>query len=76
MRARLLVEAQRGVVSGYQLAPGAALPPLVLDDDEAVALGLQAALAAVDGMADDGMASAPWPVVQAMPRRLRRRVEA
>src|SRR6201995_6150919 len=39
------VEAQRGVDGGYALAPGAALPPLVLDDDEAVglALGLQAA---------------------------------
>ena len=28
------VEAQRGVDGGYALAPGAALPPLVLDDDE------------------------------------------
>src|SRR3954453_9303718 len=39
------VEAQRGVDGGYALAPGAALPPLVLDDDEAVALavGLSAA---------------------------------
>src|SRR4051794_41388353 len=39
------VEAQRGVDGGYQLAAGASLPPLVLDDDEAVALalGLQAA---------------------------------
>src|SRR5580704_15046638 len=30
------VEAQRGVDGGYQLAPGAALPPLVVDDDEVV----------------------------------------
>ncbi|MCU1662819.1 MAG: transcriptional regulator, partial [Pseudonocardia sp.] len=39
------VEANRGVDGGYQLAPGAALPPLVLDDEEAVALavGLQTA---------------------------------
>ena len=39
------VEARPGVDGGYSLAPGAALPPLVLDDDEAVALavGLQAA---------------------------------
>src|SRR3954467_5409482 len=38
-------QAQRGVDGGYQLAAGAAMPPLVLDDDEAVAiaLGLQAA---------------------------------
>jgi predicted DNA-binding transcriptional regulator YafY len=39
------VRASRGTDGGYQLEPGAALPPLVLDDDEAVALavGLQAA---------------------------------
>src|ERR687886_1873635 len=49
------VRAQRGVDGGYQLAAGAALPPLVLEDDEAVALalGLQAAAAsAVGGMAE------------------------
>src|ERR687887_2581158 len=39
------VQAQRGVDGGYQLAAGAALPPLVVDDEEAVALaiGLHAA---------------------------------
>src|ERR1700743_2902549 len=39
------VEAQRGTDGGYQLAAGAALPPLVVDDEEAVALavGLQTA---------------------------------
>ncbi len=39
------VAAHRGNDGGYQLAAGAALPPLVVDDDEAVALavGLQAA---------------------------------
>src|SRR4029078_11912176 len=38
-------EARWGAAGGCQLAAGAALPPLVLDDDEAVALalGLQAA---------------------------------
>src|SRR3954466_1923635 len=49
------VEAQRGVDGEYALAPGAALPPLVLDDDEAVALavGLEtAASVEVAGMAD------------------------
>jgi predicted DNA-binding transcriptional regulator YafY len=30
------VEAHRGVDGGYQLAAGAALPPLVVDDEEAV----------------------------------------
>jgi biotin operon repressor BirA-like protein len=72
------VEAQRGVDGGYALAPGAALPPLVLDDDEAVALaiGLQAAATSpVAGMADTSV-RALAKVVQVMPARLRRRVEA
>jgi predicted DNA-binding transcriptional regulator YafY len=72
------VEAQRGVDGGYALAPGAALPPLVLDDDEAVALalGLQAAASStVAGMAETSV-RALAKVVQVMPVRLRRRVEA
>jgi predicted DNA-binding transcriptional regulator YafY len=39
------VTAHPGVDGGYQLAPGAALPPLVLDDDEAVALAVGLRLA-------------------------------
>jgi predicted DNA-binding transcriptional regulator YafY len=72
------VEAARGVDGGYALAPGAALPPLVLDDDEAVALavGLQAAAALeVAGMAETSV-RALAKVVQVMPARLRRRVDA
>src|SRR5213082_2497553 len=52
------VEAQRGVDGGYQLAAGAALPPLVIDDEEAVALalGLQtAAQGAVEGIAESSV---------------------
>src|ERR1700742_5153157 len=40
------VTAPPGVDGGYQLPPGAALPPLVLDDDEAVALAVGLRLAA------------------------------
>ena len=72
------VEARPGVDGGYSLAPGAALPPLVLDDDEAVALavGLQsAAHQPVAGMAESSV-QALAKVVQVMPARLRRRVEA
>ena len=72
------VQAARGVDGGYSLAPGAALPPLVLDDDEAVALavGLHAATtSAVAGMAEASV-SALAKVVQVMPSRLRRRVDA
>jgi predicted DNA-binding transcriptional regulator YafY len=72
------VHAQRGVDGGYQLAAGAALPPLLVDDDEAVALavGLQAAAeSSVAGIAESSV-RALAKVVQVMPGRLRRRVEA
>lgn len=72
------VEAQRGVDGGYQLAPGAALPPLVVDDEEAVALavGLQAAAqGSVEGIAEASLRVLA-KVVQVMPARLRRRVDA
>jgi predicted DNA-binding transcriptional regulator YafY len=72
------VSASRGVDGGYQLTPGVSLPPLVLDDEEAVALavGLQAAAhAPVAGMAEASV-RALAKVVQVMPQRLRRRVDA
>ncbi|MEV3965120.1 YafY family protein [Nocardia sp. NPDC050193] len=72
------VEAQRGVDGGYQLAAGAALPPLMVDDDEAVALvvGLQFAMQGmVEGVAESSV-RALAKVVQVMPPRLRKRVEA
>jgi predicted DNA-binding transcriptional regulator YafY len=72
------VQAQRGVTGGYQLAAGAALPPLLVDDEEAVALavGLQAAAESpVEGIAESSV-RALAKVVQVMPARLRRRVEA
>lgn len=72
------VLAQRGVDGGYQLAPGSALPPLVVDDEEAVALavGLQAAArSTIEGVAESSV-RALAKVVQVMPARLRRRVEA
>jgi predicted DNA-binding transcriptional regulator YafY len=49
------IQAQRGVEGGYQLAAGTALPPLLVEDEEAVALviGLQAAAqSAVEGIAE------------------------
>jgi predicted DNA-binding transcriptional regulator YafY len=72
------VSASRGVTGGYQLAPGAALPPLVLDDEEAVALavGLQAAAqSAVAGIAESSL-RALAKVARVMPPELRRQVEA
>jgi predicted DNA-binding transcriptional regulator YafY len=72
------VEAHPGVDGGYRLAPGASLPPLVLDDEEAVALtvGLQAAAqTAVTGMGEASV-RALTKVVQVLPPRLRHRVDA
>ncbi|MDQ6659053.1 MAG: YafY family transcriptional regulator [Actinomycetota bacterium] len=72
------VRARRGVDGGYQLAPGAALPPLVLDDEEAVALAVGLHNAAEGGLSGIAEASvrALTKVVQVMPPRLRKRVEA
>src|SRR5438105_10578541 len=72
------VEARRGVDGGYQLAAGANLPPLVLDDDEAVALaiGLRAAAqGAVVGI-EEASVRALAKVGRIMPPHLRRRVDA
>lgn len=74
------VEAARGVDGGYQLAAGAALPPLVIDDDEAVALAAaiqtQVDTPGAADAADDAAVRALTKIVQVMPARLRRRVEA
>lgn len=72
------VQASRGVEGGYQLAVGAALPPLVLDDEEAVALTvglLASSRSAVAGMAEASV-RALAKVVPVLPTRLRRRVDA
>lgn len=72
------VEAHPGVAGGYQLAPGAVLPPLVLNDEEAVALAVAlqtATTSAVAGSAESAV-RALSKVVQVMPPRLRRRVDA
>jgi predicted DNA-binding transcriptional regulator YafY len=73
------VEARRGVDGGYQLAAGAVLPPLLLDDEEAVAIGvgLHSAIQAgtVIGI-EESSVRALSKVVQVMPSRLRRRIDA
>lgn len=72
------VRASRGIDGGYQLTPGASLPPLVLDDDEAVALAVGLQNAAQGGETEIAEASvrALAKVTQVMPPRLRRQVEA
>src|SRR5215203_1835912 len=71
------VDAVRGVAGGYQLRAGSSLPPLLLEDEEAVAIavGLRtAAASAVEG-AEDSL-QALTKVVGLMPPRLRRRMDA
>ncbi|MCK9923469.1 YafY family transcriptional regulator [Frankia sp. AgPm24] len=75
------VEASRGVAGGYQLQAGTAMPPLLLDDEEAVAVavGLRTAAAgAVGGVGGVGETSvrALAKVVALLPPRLRSRVDA
>src|SRR5215467_15207354 len=52
------VEAHPGVDGGYQLAAGAALPPLVVDDEEAVALAVGLRLAAQGSVGHGSVAEA------------------
>ena len=72
------VDATPGASGGYRLAAGAHLPPLLLDDDEAVAIavGLRAAAGvSIDGMEDTAL-GALVKLEQVLPDRLRRRVRA
>ena len=72
------VIAARGVGGGYQLGTGSNLPPLVLDDDEAVALvvGLHTATdSEVTGVAESSV-GALAKTLALMPPRLRRRADA
>jgi predicted DNA-binding transcriptional regulator YafY len=70
------VEASRGAEGGYRLGAGAAMPPLLLDDEEAVAIavGLRTAAAhAVEGL-DEASVRALAKLEQVLPSRLRYRV--
>lgn len=72
------VDATPGAAGGYRLAAGAHMPPLLLDDDEAVAIavGLRAAAgASVEGIEDMSL-RALAKLEQVLPDRLRRRVSA
>ncbi|REF30044.1 helix-turn-helix transcriptional regulator [Calidifontibacter indicus] len=66
------VHAIKGPRGGYRLGAGGKLPPLVLDDDQAIAiaLALQTAPATVTGI-DDAVARALTTLRQVMPAHLR-----
>jgi predicted DNA-binding transcriptional regulator YafY len=73
-----LVDATRGAAGGYRLQAGTDLPPLLLDDDEAVAIavGLRtAAGSAIEGIEDTSV-RALAKLEQVLPKRLRRQVQA
>ncbi|MFK0203826.1 helix-turn-helix transcriptional regulator [Streptomyces lavendulae] len=70
------VDATRGATGGYRLGAGAAMPPLLLDDEEAVAVTVAlrtAAQGAVPGTAETSL-QALAKLEQVLPSRLRRRV--
>jgi predicted DNA-binding transcriptional regulator YafY len=71
------VEAKPGVAGGYRLGAGASLPPLLLDDDEAiaVALGLRAAAGGSVAGIEEISLEALAKLEQLLPSRLRHRVE-
>ena len=71
------VDACKGPGGGYRLGGRGKLPPLVLDDDQAIAiaLALQTAPATVTGI-DDAVTRALTTLRQVMPARLRAATEA
>ena len=71
------VHATSGIAGGYQLGPGATLPPLLLDDDEAVAVAISLRTAAGGGVAIGETAlQALVKLEQVLPSRLRHRVNS
>lgn len=73
-----VVDASRGVAGGYQLRAGGQLPPLLLEDDEAVAIaaGLWSAAAGSVGGLEETSVQALTKVLALMPPRLRHRMDA
>ncbi|WP_394619230.1 helix-turn-helix transcriptional regulator [Lentzea sp. JNUCC 0626] len=65
------VHATPGVAGGYRLGAGAKLPPLLLDDDEAVAVALS-----LSGQDSETARRALGKLEQVLPSRLRHRVTA
>ncbi len=70
------IDSVRGPAGGYRLAAGSDLPPLLFDDDQAVAIALALAVAPASG-ADiaESAVRALATVRQVMPDRLRQRVD-
>ena len=72
------VDAAPGVAGGYRLGAGAALPPLLLDDEEAVAVAISlhtATTGSVAGLEETAL-RALTKLQQMLPSRLRHRISA
>lgn len=72
------VESVSGVAGGYRLEAGAALPPLLLTDDEAVTMAIGLRVAATQGLVDgvETTMTALAKLQQVLPSGLRGRVDA
>src|ERR671933_1792977 len=72
------VDALTGPAGGYRLRAGSAMPPLLLDDDEAIAIavGLRTAAGASVSGIEEPAVRALVKLEQVLPANLRRRVAA
>ncbi len=72
------VDASPGVAGGYRLGVGASLPPLLLDDEEAVAVAISLRTAAAGSVAgiEETSIRALTKLEHMLPSRLRHRVSA
>lgn len=72
------ISTRTGVAGGYQLAAGASLPPLIVDEDEATAivLGLKEIASGAYPTSKDAALRAMSKVVQVLPGRIRRKIDS
>lgn len=70
------IQATKGPDGGYRLDAGTELPPLLFDDDQAVALAVALRIATTTGAGiEEAAVRALTTVRQVMPARLRRRID-
>ncbi|MGW6281757.1 helix-turn-helix transcriptional regulator [Kribbella sp. NPDC055071] len=72
------IDAEAGIGGGYRLGPGGRLPPLLLEDEEAVAvaIGLRVATTTTVSGVEESAISALTKLNQVLPTRLREQVAA
>jgi predicted DNA-binding transcriptional regulator YafY len=72
------IHSTSGIEGGYQLGAGSTMPPLLLDDEEAIAvvLGLRCAAGGAVGGLEETAVRALSKIEQILPPRLRRRAAA